>query len=220
MGQFAGVNRVQLTAAQQREFLAAVEEYIEIQIENADRGYAHTNLGNLYIALGEIERARAAYQLSVEIEPEFIPGYVNLADYYRATNQEPQTEETLRQALAINPDVAAIYHALGLSLARQEDYDGALENLRQAAMLDVDNSQYQYVYAIALTSVQRTTEGLEVLASAQQRWPGNRQVLSTLMTLNNELGNTDAAMGYGIKLLQLTPDDRSLQQYLQQLQQQ
>jgi tetratricopeptide (TPR) repeat protein len=112
-----------------------------------------------------------------------------------------------------------VNHALGLLLARQQDFASALFHLERAATVDVDSSQYSYVYAIALNSADQPAEALKVLELAQRRWPGNRQLLTTLMTLNQELGNTPAALGYGRQLLELVPDDQALMQYLQQLQQ-
>jgi len=216
----AGVSRSELSVTQQREFNAAIEEYIQVQYENADRGFAHNNLASLYIELGEAARAEAEYKLAIKIEAQFFPSYINLADFYRQAGAEAQAEATLREALAINPDVGAVIHALGLSLARQQNFAGALTHLERAASIDIDNSQYRYVYAIALNSAGKSEDALEVLELAQQRWPGNRQFLMTLMTLNQELGNKSAALGYGSKLLELVPDDQSVQQYLQQLHQQ
>jgi tetratricopeptide (TPR) repeat protein len=215
--QLAGINRMQLTASQQREFVAAIEEYIVVQNENADRGFAHTNLGNLFLALGEGQRAVAAYKTAIDIEPEFIPAYINLADYYRATGAEAQAEDLLRKALAISPEAAGVHYALGLALTRQDNYAQALESLSLALELNPDNPQFLYVYAIALASTQQIDRGVAQLVAGHDRWPANRDILSALMTLNAESGNVAAAREYGARLLALTPQDRALSQYLQNL---
>ena len=90
MEQLAGINRMQLTASQQREFSNVVSEYIAVQNENSDRAFAHVNLGNLYLKLGERERAEVEYRLAIDLESEYIPGYINLADYYRITGSEAE----------------------------------------------------------------------------------------------------------------------------------
>jgi Tfp pilus assembly protein PilF len=217
MEQLAGINRMQLTASQQREFNNVVNEYIAVQNENADRAFSHVNLGNLYLMLGEGERAEAEYRLAIDLEPEYIPGYINLADYYRTTGSETEAEQTLRQALAIAPDVADVWHVLGLSQARRGLYDDALASFKLAADMAPDNSQFLYVYAIALTSVDQTQQALQLLESGHRRWPGNRELLSALMTLNAELGDRVSALTYGTRLLQLMPEDRGLQQFLREL---
>lgn len=213
----ANVPTAGLTAEQLNELNSAVEEYIQVQLENADRGFAHTNLGALYVAIGELQRAESEYQKAIEIEPDFIPAYVNLADYYRQIGNEKQAEVVLRQAVDINPDVAVSLHALGLSLARQGRYDEALEALKQAAARDTTNSEYQYVYAIAQSSVGDNSAALDTLRTGHERWPGNRQMLITLATLNKELGNSAAARRYASKLLELVPDDESVRQFLRSL---
>jgi tetratricopeptide (TPR) repeat protein len=104
--ELAGINRVQLTAAAQREFFSVTDEYIDIQNENADRGSAHTKLGNLHRALGETEQAIQEFELSIQIEPLFIPGYIDFADFYRSIGDDDRAEEILRRAALVKPGIA------------------------------------------------------------------------------------------------------------------
>ena len=218
-GLLAGTPRSDMTHVQQGQFDAAIQEYIEAQNENADRGFAHSNLATLYAALDDNRKAETAYRKSIEIEPAFIPAYVNLADLYRVQGDEARAEELLRLAISVNPEVAAPYHALGLALVRQKNYDDALSNFEQATTIEPVNAQYNYVYAVALNSLNRTQDALEVLESAHGQRPGNRQLLTTLITINRDRGDTSAAIGYAKKLSVLVPDDQGLRQLIEQLQQ-
>ncbi|MCW8851218.1 MAG: multiheme c-type cytochrome, partial [Gammaproteobacteria bacterium] len=69
---------------QQRKVVdSATEEYIDSQTVNADRPEAQLNLGNFYVARQQFDKAKAAYQKSIELDSSFIAAYINMADLYR-----------------------------------------------------------------------------------------------------------------------------------------
>jgi Tfp pilus assembly protein PilF len=62
----------------------------------------------------------------------YVPGYVKLADLYRAQGREKEAENLLRRAASVRPRNADVHHALGLSLVRQQRTDEGIEELRLA----------------------------------------------------------------------------------------
>jgi Flp pilus assembly protein TadD len=78
-----------------------------------------------------------------------VPAWANLADLRRLQGREPEAEATLREGLTAMPDAAALHHALGLSLVRQQRKSEALAELRRATELDPANPRFKYVYDIA-----------------------------------------------------------------------
>ncbi|MDF4799158.1 tetratricopeptide repeat protein, partial [Vibrio parahaemolyticus] len=76
-------NYAQMTPLQKDIIKSPLEEYMEIQEFNADRGFGRTNLANVYRSLGEIDKAAELYKQAISIEPYFENSYVNLADLYR-----------------------------------------------------------------------------------------------------------------------------------------
>jgi Flp pilus assembly protein TadD len=78
---------------------------------------------------------------------------VNLADLRRLQGREPEAESTLREGLAVAPEAAALHHALGLSLVRQQRKSEALRELRRATELDPANQRFKYVYDVARTEL-------------------------------------------------------------------
>jgi Flp pilus assembly protein TadD len=74
-----------------------------------------------------------------------------------------------------------------------------------------------YVYGVALDSAGQTGRALEVLASAHDRHPGNREILHALVSLNAKAGRGAAAVGYAKKLVELDPQDPEALQMLDQL---
>ncbi len=213
----AAVPRSGLNPKQRKQLDKAIAEYIAVQKGNGDRAFAHVNLGNLYLDLGQYREAEMAFKQAIELERAYLPAFVNLADLYRLQNREEQVEATLQVALSANAGAPMLQYALGLSLVRQKRYDEALTRLQAAALAEPANPQYNLVYAIALNSMGAAEKALAVLEAAHRQRPDNQQLLMPLITINQERGNLPAAITYAEKLLTLSPDNASVRHFLEQL---
>ena len=194
-----------LSAEQQAALDKAIQEYVAAQQANAERPEAQTNLGNLYTNQGKAEQAVAAYSKAIELDPAYIPAYVNLADFYRACGKETDAENVLHRAVGIIPDNAALHHALGLTLVRLKRTDDALEEFRLASTYGSDDARYIYVYAVALNSAGKQEQSVIILQDAHNRFPGNRDILATLVAFLRDMGKDEAASAYAEKLLMIAP---------------
>jgi tetratricopeptide (TPR) repeat protein len=181
------------------------QEFIEAQQAMAERPEAQTNLGNLYAAKGETDKAVSAYTTAVDLNPVFSPAYVNLADLYRSQGNEAEAGNVLRDAIKVIPESADVHYALGLALIRQKHTDEALEELRLASTLNPDNAHYVYVYAIALNSTGKPKQAIMVLQGAHTAHPDNVEILNALVAFHRDMGNQSAARTYAGKLRTISP---------------
>ncbi|CAH7305308.1 putative deca-heme c-type cytochrome [Vibrio chagasii] len=140
----------EMNPLQKDQIKSALEEYIEIQRFNGDRGFGRTNLGNVYRDLGKHEQAIEYYLGAIEIEPYFENSYANLADLYRALGDESKALVTLKQGIQAQPKSSVLPYSAGLALLRVKDYDQATRYLKQAAETAQTDPQYWYVYGLAL----------------------------------------------------------------------
>jgi predicted CXXCH cytochrome family protein len=137
-------------AATLAAFETASAEFIAAERFNADRPEHRTNLGGFRAERGETTAAAAEYQAALTLDRRFVPAWVNLADLRRLQGREAEAEATLREGLKLMPDAAALHHALGLSLVRQQRRAEALRELGRATDLEPGNPRYRYVYDIAV----------------------------------------------------------------------
>ncbi|MEO2168907.1 MAG: tetratricopeptide repeat protein [bacterium] len=196
---------------------AALQEYRAAQERNADWPAAQLNLGLLAARRGDLEGARAAYSAALRVGPEFLPGYVNLADLLRQSGEEAQAEVILRRGLAQAPDSADLRHALGLLLVRQGDATAALVELARAAELAPQEPRYIYVLAVAKHSSDDLGGAREMLQAGLERHPQDAALLELAVSLSLESGALAAARGYAERLLLLRPDDLRLRKLVQDL---
>ena len=194
-----------LTTEQRAALDRGLAEYRRAQEINADRPEAQVSLGLLATRRREPD-ATQAYERAITLDPTFVPAYVNLADHYRALNQDSSGERVLRQGLARLPGAAPLHHALGLLLARTGRSTEAVTELGKAAALAPSSARYAYVYAVALNSSGAGDRALAVLKTAHDRHPGDPDILIALATINRDRGARGPARGYVQKLLQVAPE--------------
>jgi len=178
--------------------------YIAVQKVMAERPEAQVNLGCLYAELDEADPAKNAFRTAIELDPAFVPAYVNFADMLRSQGEEAEAEKLLREGLKKVPTSADLYHALGLSLARQKRNPEALKALEQAFKLSPDNARYTYVLAVGLNSSGKTKRAIKVLQEAHNRFPNNTDILSALVVFHRNNGDTKAARAYAERLRDLS----------------
>ncbi|WP_287649103.1 tetratricopeptide repeat protein [Accumulibacter sp.] len=172
-----------LGAERQAAQAAAMQEYqVALDLE-ADWPSGRLNLGILRLRQGRSDEAVAAFEQAIVLDPLFGPAYVNLADALRQLGRDAEGEGVLRRGLAHMPRNADLHHALGLMFVRQGDQRAALRELSEAARLAPDNPRFLYVEAIALHSAGRRGEALALLHRANQRHPGNIEILAALTAL-------------------------------------
>jgi tetratricopeptide (TPR) repeat protein len=193
-------------------------EYRAAQMENADRPEARLNLAVLAIATGDLELARAEYETALRLGPWFVPAYVNLADLHRQTQRDDEAERVLRVGLAQVGDSAELSHTLGLTLVRRGETAAAIAELARAAELAPDFPRYAYVYGIALNSTGEVEKARRVLDDAYRRHPGDRSLLTALVTLSRDAGDVKAALRYALALVELNPEDPGARQLLADIQ--
>ncbi|WP_194436025.1 multiheme c-type cytochrome [Vibrio fluminensis] len=127
-----------------------LNEYLEIQRFNSDRGFGLVNLANVQRDMGDLADAEQLYLSAIEIEPYFENSYANLADLYRSQGKEASALAVLQQGMQAQPKSSALPYSMGLALLRADQGDKAVNYLRQAAQTAESNAQYWYVYGLAL----------------------------------------------------------------------
>lgn len=203
-----------LDPADRPTFEKALQDYVDAQMFNAERPEASLNLGNLYRTQGKIDEARQAYEHAIVIDPSFVAAAVSLADLMRSSNDERSAEALLRRTLDANPNSGPVEHALGLSLVRQHRANDAIIYLSKAATDAPDDSQYSYVFAVALHDTGKPADAIKTLKGALSRHPYDRDLLLTLAAYEYERGNKADTVKYLTLLRQLEPERNDIAQML------
>ena len=195
-----------------------IREYIEVQQFSAERPESQLNLAGLYADMERFEEAETAYRQALKLQNRFVPAYINFAQMLSNRGREREADNLLRAGISKVPDNAILHHALGLSLVRQKQLNGAIESLKRANELAPDNTRYAYVYAVALQTTGNLSGAIRILEHALEQHPEDPDLLFTLVTFNRDAGNKSAALHYAEKLQELIPDNPDIAQLVRQLQ--
>jgi len=170
------IDPVLLPPGHYADMKSAQDEYVASQLVNNERAEPHVNIANMERLQNRFDAAERGYLTALQVNPSFVPAYVNLADLYREWEREPDADAILRQGLQILPGNGSLHHSLGLSLIRQERMDDALAELRIAAASEEATPRYAIVHALALNSTGQTEAALKVLGSALDRFGADPQL--------------------------------------------
>jgi len=206
-----------LDQAARAAYERAAAEFVAVQRTNDDRPESRTNLGTYFATRGRVTAAETEFRAALELDPTFVPAYVNLADLYRAEQREPDVRRVLAEGLTAVPDDASLHYALGLALVRAQRTAEGFTHIERAAARAPDNMRFVYTYAVSLHSAGKAREAIAVLEKALRRRPNDRDLLIALATFNRDQGALEPALRYAERMAAQYPDDPEAQRLVAQL---
>lgn len=205
----------QLPENMRTKIQSLIDEYRQSLEVTADFPSSQVAIANLENQLEHPEKAKAAYEKALKISPSHIPALLNLADTYRASGEIEKEFALLKQAMTLIPESGAVRHSYGLYLIRHQRYTQALPHLKLATEALDAQPRFAYVYAVALDHNQKTGAAIAALQKANQRWPNQFDLLSTLVMYLDKTGKTDAIYEPLTALARLAPRSPQVLQLLQ-----
>jgi Tfp pilus assembly protein PilF len=171
---------LQLDAPLEKILKATVKEYVAAMEYSADFSFGRYNLGNLYAALKQPDKAIRNYLAAIRIDNLFYPAKVNLAMLYNQEGQNKKAETLLRQVTAAHPELYDIHYSLGLLLAEEKKYAEAAGFLKQAATGMPQRARVHYNLGLLLQHLKQDSEAEAALLQAQEIEPDNLDYLYAL----------------------------------------
>ena len=96
------------------------------------------------------------------------------------SGQLDEAKRLLQEAVHLAPRSARAHALMGLTLARQEDIEGALANLKQARQLEPGNADYAYDFAVLSVQARQFAAAVPVLEALHRQSPQSDDVLVNL----------------------------------------
>ncbi|MBD2664278.1 hypothetical protein B6N60_01178 [Richelia sinica FACHB-800] len=119
----------------------------------------YNNLGNLLKISKDFAGAKLAYEMAIEIDPNFVAGYYNLGMVCKEMGLFAEAINAYDQAILLNPDYAEAYQNLGVVLLKVGNVQASLEAFENAiALHELHNPQ----------EAQRLRQGLQDMGILRQ----------------------------------------------------
>ena len=126
---------------------------------------------------------------------------------YVKDKQYDKAVESFKQAIKLNPNLAAAYHGLGNIYGDTGRVAEALEPLKTAARLDPDNALIHLNLGITYSNLRRTDDALAELNIAKQLSPNDARIyLGMGNVLHNSAGRIEDALAMYLEARRLRPE--------------
>mgnify|MGYP000548343664 CR=1 FL=1 len=96
---------------QKNNLKVAENLYKKILKTDPNHASAHNNLGLVFQAFGEFQKARSCYEKAIEIQPNFADAYNNLGNVLQELGDSNEAKICFEKAIKLNPNfIAAIWN--------------------------------------------------------------------------------------------------------------
>ncbi|MDP6405774.1 MAG: tetratricopeptide repeat protein [Alphaproteobacteria bacterium] len=161
------------------------------RLEPANLALAHSNRGLAYRELGRPEPAFSDSTRSLEIEPDFAPGYLNLGDILRSGGRPTEAITNYDRAIELDPKLATAYSNRGLAYKMIGRPQHALDDFAAALDLEPDFATAYFNRCWTLYDMQRYGAAV---ADCQQALAHGRD-RRLMAYAHNNLGQAHKAKG-------------------------
>ncbi len=138
----------------------------------------------------DLEKAIDYYQQAIRLDPNFALAYVGMSYAYNSgagnsffsfSNEEgfSKARDAAIRAGEIDPNLAEVHTALGLSFRAESKWSEAEREFKKALEIDPNNGRSHYYYGIFLQSAGRTADSIREIKTAVELEP-----LSLIMQAN------------------------------------
>ncbi|HSJ88211.1 MAG TPA: tetratricopeptide repeat protein [Anaerolineales bacterium] len=174
------------------EVIRGMQEILKSEPEAADVYYY---IGEAYRFKGEYPNAITAYQSSLNVNPNFGPGYVGLARARLGLDPNTDVTSFLDEAIRLDPNFGEAYLERAKASLKQNNVSGALNDLAKADPLLKNSSPLVY-FTLAQARFQEG-DTQQALVAAQRANQLDVTYLPTYLLLGQiyaELGNHEEAV--------------------------
>ena len=127
------------------ESLRMLDEAYSINTNSASRS---NEIGEMYLRLGETNRAVTAFRGALAIDQSHPDARINLTEYYLNTGQQQRAIENLQEMINAGVDSPKVRFLNARALHGLEEFDRAIEELLVLQESDPDNAEYLFLLGL------------------------------------------------------------------------
>lgn len=167
----------------QQRFSEARQHYqaaIAIAPKNAT---AHTNLGLVHEALGDLDKAKKEHQQALTIDPNHPQAHLNLGHVLEMMGLLNEAKEEYRKSVLINMNYLLGYESLAQVLTKTGEYKASAETYEKALSIDPGSAAIHNNLAHAYYKMGDYEKAVKELEKTLELDPGNEVIRKNLAYL-------------------------------------
>ena len=141
-------------------------------VEKQAKYYGYIDEGNAYMEQNDYISAQAAFENAVALMPDSEEGYIEMGRVLLEQHQPEECLEYLEQARAVSENIvsnAQYYYVKGMAFYELQNFDAAVESLKQSLALNGDQIEYQRDLAICYIKNDEMDEAEAILKELEQK---------------------------------------------------
>ncbi|MBM4321386.1 MAG: tetratricopeptide repeat protein, partial [Deltaproteobacteria bacterium] len=127
----------------------ALKAMLKAVKENTKAGVLQDGLGELYITLNDLPRARTAFEKALELDPLLHIARFHLASTLLNLGESQAALEQFLKVQASGNDALEVHYGLARTLQALGQFDQAIEEYNAVLALDEDNDEYSFAAGTA-----------------------------------------------------------------------
>jgi tetratricopeptide (TPR) repeat protein len=199
-----------LTACRNRDYTTAISIGEDTVAKRPDNARAMALLADYYRRAGQLEKARAWLERSLEVQPGMPPVLNNLGFVWQQLGQAGKAVVCFQQALARSPNDATTRNNLGNALILSGQTSEGIGELETALRLAPNSIGTRLNLANALARSGRMPEAAENFDALLKVQPGNAEAQANYGRVLKSLGRGPEAITHLEAAVRLQPEDADL----------
>ncbi len=204
--EITGAGVVALPAVDDVKLRAALQEYLDSRLANADTPESHMAIGGMALSRRKWDDAEAAFRTATEMDPQLAQAWLVLAQIKEARGDAAGTETVFSAAIAASPQNIELLLARAGFEARRRRTEDALAWYRRALALDDSRPDVWLGMGIAALYGEKPDLALDYAAKAVTLDPQNTEALLVQAMAHFILGQSGEARQAAERARTISPD--------------
>ena len=194
------------TVALELNKLPEAVKYLEAATKEDPKSKVYfNNLGNAYSALGQKDKAEAAYRAALALDKTYFDAHFNLANLKAAQGAFDVAFNEYTRAVAVKPDDPEVHLNFGYVLRKSGDREKAIREYALAAKLQPERLETQMSLGALLLEAKHDADAVEVYTKLLEQDPNKGEARLGLGTALYNLGKFPEAVAELTKAAQVLP---------------
>jgi tetratricopeptide (TPR) repeat protein/O-antigen ligase len=161
----------------------AINSYEEAQKLEPTNPYIFTELGQVYLAKNDKEKAKEYFQKALDLKSDYAPARFQLALVYVSENKIAEAISEMENAKRDSPSDVGVAFQLGLLYYQANQYDKAQAEFERAVGLNENYSNARYFLGLIYDKAGKKDEAISQFEKIEKLNPDNEEVKKILANL-------------------------------------
>lgn len=172
---------------------------------NKESEVFYANLGDVYQELKDYQSAKAAYEMALDINPNYINALNNLGNTYVQMGQLKGAILLFEKVLGISPKDFFAHLNLGVVYSRLENYSKAIEFYEKAIRINPKDAQAYFQLGFIYELKGQPQKAVENYQKTVQLKPDDEEAYYNLGNVYARLNQNDKAIDSYLKTVDINP---------------